>query len=217
MGGCPVPPPKQPPPPPLHMPLSLTGSHCPMPRPSGPSHTPRPRGCVCVVNPVPVTCPPTCALSQPMNQTSLPPAPPLPLPRLQCPPTLSLSTDPSGHSVPLSQASEQLYHSSSQASVEECVNQISGGTKSSEPDDFSKEYSSDAETLRCGPFPLSFACPVGRSRTAVLCAACPLPQGGGVGCGWDRASHRQGLQACTSVPAWHWSQILAVRFQGRAE
>ena len=39
----------------------------------------------------------------------------------------------------------------------------------------------------------------------------------GVGLGWDRASHRRGLQASTSFPVRHWSQILAVRFQGRAD
>ena len=41
--------------------------------------------------------------------------------------------------------------------------------------------------------------------------------GRGVGLGWDRASHRRGLQASASFPARHWSQILAVRFQGRAD
>ena len=41
--------------------------------------------------------------------------------------------------------------------------------------------------------------------------------GGWVGLGWDRASHRQGLQASASFPVRHWSQILAVRFQGRAD
>ena len=40
---------------------------------------------------------------------------------------------------------------------------------------------------------------------------------GGVGLGWDRASHRRALQASASFPARHWSQILAVRFQGRAD
>ena len=35
-----------------------------------------------------------------------------------------------------------------------------------------------------------------------------------VGLGWDRTSHRRALQASSSFAARHWSQILAVSFQG---